>query len=86
MELAKTIKRPDFLLLCLWFGIGFVRLISHLTWFNPSLTYWFPENDEIHSRIVNLFGIATIVAIVACILNGPIIDFIGEEIINELMS
>ena len=59
-----------------------MRLIAHLTWFNPSLTYWFPDSDEIHSRIVNLFGLATVVAIVACIFNGPIIDFIGKEIVN----
>ena len=81
--MVRTVKRPDFLLLCLWFAIGYARLISHLTWLNPSLTYWFPESDQNHSKIVNLFGIATVVAIVACIFTGPIIDFIGKWIFSS---
>ena len=70
-------KQPVFILLCLWFGIGFVRVIAHLTWFNPSLSYWFPKNGEIHSEIFDLFIIANTFAIIGCVFYGPIIDCIG---------
>ena len=53
------------------------RIATFTGWLNPSLNFWFPDDEMTHTKIVDFFGIALGSSLLVGLLPGAIIDYFG---------
>merc|ERR1711935_1274326 len=83
-ELQKRSNRDDenlgeicsvqFISLCTWYCLVSLRINSFQAWFNNSLQWWFPNAEQVHSELTNIFGLTYIMSLPISPAAGVVVD------------
>ena len=60
------------------------RIITYTGWLNPTLNYWFPDDEKTHTKVIDFFGISLGSTLLVGLVPGAIIDFFGDN--NLILS
>lgn len=64
----------QFVSLCTWYCLVSLRINSFQAWFNNSLQWWFPNAEEVHSELTNIFGLTYIMSLPISPGAGVVVD------------
>lgn len=74
VQFRKEICSVQFVSLCVWYCLVSLRINSFQAWFNNSLQWWFPNAEQVHSELTNIFGLTYIMSLPISPGAGVVVD------------